>query len=66
MEVAHWKEVLSSGASPDLEAFKLRDSDHFSVGGLHQNVEAWINVLEGHQFIVVSRSNSEQYTKNIS
>ena len=47
-EVAHWKDMLSSGASPDLEAFKLRDPVHFSVGGFHQNVEAWINVLEGH------------------
>ena len=46
-EVVHWKDVLS-GVSPDLEAFKLRDPDHFSVGGLHQNVEAWDNVLEGH------------------
>ena len=46
-EVVHWKDVLS-GMSPDLEAFKLRDPDHFSVGGLHQNVEAWDNVLEGH------------------
>ena len=46
-EVAHWKDMLSSDASPDLEAFKLRDPVHFSVGGLHQNVEAWINVLEG-------------------
>ena len=46
--VGHWKDMLSLGASPDLEAFKLRDLDHFSVGGLHQNVEAWINVLEGH------------------
>lgn len=37
--------------SPDLEAFKLRDPDHFSVGGLHQNVEAWNNVLEGHPLV---------------
>ena len=46
-EVVHWKDVLS-GVSPDLEAFKLRDPDHFSVGGLHQNAEAWDNVLKGH------------------
>lgn len=47
-EVMHWKDMLS-GVSPDLEAFKLRDPDHFSVGpGLHQNVEVWNNVLEGH------------------
>ena len=45
-EVVHWQDV-PSGVSPDLEAFKLRDPDHFSVGGLHQNVEAWDNVLEG-------------------
>ena len=28
--VVHWKDVLS-GVSPDLEAFKLRDSDHFRL-----------------------------------
>ena len=33
MEVAHLKDMLSSGASPDLEAFKLRDSDHFFFFG---------------------------------
>ncbi|KAL9972926.1 hypothetical protein ACROYT_G019322 [Oculina patagonica] len=46
-EVVHWKDVLS-GVAPELEAFKLRDPDHFSVGGLHRNVGAWDNVLEGH------------------
>ncbi|KAL9951622.1 hypothetical protein ACROYT_G044322 [Oculina patagonica] len=46
-EVVHWKDILS-GVAPELEAFKLRDPDHFSVGGLHQNVGAWDNVLEGH------------------
>ena len=47
-EVVNWREVLSSGVSPELEALKLKDPDHFLVGGLHQNVKAWDNVLEGH------------------
>ena len=31
--------------SPELEALKLRDPDHFFFGGLHQNVKAWDTVL---------------------
>lgn len=47
-QAVHWRDVLSPGVSPELEALKLRDPDHFFVGGLHQNVKAWDNVLEGH------------------
>ena len=47
-QTVHWRDVLSSGVSPELEALRLRDPDHFSVGGLHQSVKAWDNVLEGH------------------
>lgn len=39
-ETVDWKDVLSSGMSPELEALKLRDPDHFFVGGVHQNVKA--------------------------
>ena len=47
-EAVHWREVLSSGVSPVLEALKLGDPDHFFVGGLHQNVRAWDDILESH------------------
>ena len=51
-EAVHWRDVLSSGASVELEALKLRDPDHFFVGGLHQqDVKAWDNVLEGHPLV---------------
>ena len=50
-EGVHWRDVLSSGMPPVLEALNLRDPDHFFVGGLHQNVRAWDDVLDGHTLV---------------
>ena len=47
-EAVHLRDVLSLGVSPVLEALKLRDPDDFFVGGLHQYVRAWYDVLAGH------------------
>ena len=35
-----WREVISMGVVPDLHILKLRDPQNFSVGGVHQNVQA--------------------------
>ena len=43
-----WKDVISSGVVPDLQAIGLRDPDSFSVGGLHRNVSAWGDILKNH------------------
>ena len=43
-EAVNWRDVLSSGVPPELEALKL----NFLVDGLHQDVKAWDNVLDGH------------------
>ena len=47
-EAVNWKDVLSSSVSLELKALKLRVPDRFFVGGLHQNVKAYDNVLENH------------------
>lgn len=44
----HWKEILSSGVVPDLYTLRLRDPQNFSVGGIHQNFQAWDDVLFKH------------------
>ena len=46
--LSHWKDVILSGVSPVLQNLRLRDPDNFLVGGLHQNVGAWENILKGH------------------
>ena len=43
-----WKDVISSGVVPDLQAIGLRDPDSFSVGGLHRNGWAWGDILKNH------------------
>ena len=40
-EAVDWRDVLSSGVSPELEALKLRDPDRFFAGGLSQNLKAF-------------------------
>ena len=47
-EAVDWRDVLSSSVSLELKALKSRVSDRFFVGGLHQNVKAYDNVLESH------------------
>ena len=47
-EAVDWRDVLSSSVSLELKALKLRVSDRFFVGGLHQNVKAYDKVLENH------------------
>ena len=46
--LSDWKDVLSSGVSPVLQNLRFRDPDNCLVGGLHQNVGAWENILKGH------------------
>ena len=46
-----WKDVISSGLVPDLQATALRDPDSFSVGGLHRNVSAWGDYLKNHPLV---------------
>ena len=46
--LSDWKYVISSGVSPVLQNLRLRDPNNFLVGGLHQNVGAWENILKGH------------------
>ena len=47
-EAVDWRDVLSSSVSLEFKALKLRVSDRFFVGGLHQNVKAYDDVLENH------------------
>ena len=44
-EAVHWRDVLLSGVSPELEALKLRDPGHFFVGGLHRTLRLGIMFL---------------------
>ena len=46
--LSDWKDVISSGVSPVLQNLRFRDPDNCLVGGLHQNVGAWENILKGH------------------
>ena len=46
--LSDWKYVIWSGVSPVLQNLRLRDPDNLLVGGLHQNVGAWENILKGH------------------
>ena len=46
--LSDWKDVIWSGVSPVLQNLRLRDPNDFLVGGLHQNVGAWENILKGH------------------
>lgn len=43
-----WREVISTGVVPDLHRLRLRDPKTFSVGGVHQNIQAWEELLHEH------------------
>ena len=50
-EAVDWRDVLSLSVSLELKALKLRVPDRFFVGGFHQNVMAYDNVLENHSLV---------------